>query len=60
MHKEKAIEILVDYLANKCDLCEGLSLPINDEVVTSNLLDDTFQQWTFIGLIKIAYNLKDE
>jgi hypothetical protein len=34
-------------------------LPINDELVCAVFKKDCIEQWTVLGLIKIAYNLTD-
>lgn len=36
------------------------NLPIVDEVVHTGLAGNTMQSYTFLGLLKIAYNLRDD
>jgi hypothetical protein len=58
MTKSEAIKLLQNYIDNKCsygDIKLPMSLPIVDEVI----FKDGFTEWSFKGLIKIAYDLTD-
>jgi hypothetical protein len=56
MTKEKAKEILEEYLMEKC-LIDQMALPINDEIVYENPM---FNVYSFVGLLCIAYNLQEK
>lgn len=70
MTKEEAREILNTWVEHKMRYTTKMNLPINDEVCQSTLInlpsdsidngDVKLEQWSFKGLIKIAYDLKDK
>lgn len=56
MTKEKARQTLINYILYGVD--KGLEpIPIKDEVVISETTEAGIEQWSFKGLIKIAYDL---
>lgn len=57
MTKEEAHDILRDWLDERSDY--GKDLPIFDEVVIQYFDVNCIRQYTFRGLLKIAYDLKD-
>jgi hypothetical protein len=62
MTQEEARYRLEDYInANTMDQHgehDDISLPIVDEVVYSKFEGNVLTEYTFVGLLKIAYNLK--
>lgn len=68
MTKEEARKHLTDYIERtRAFYQETVQLPIYDQVVHSkiDLVFDTdgdvkLEQWTFRGLLKIAYDLEDK
>lgn len=63
MTKEEARELLGDFIASKNWIEHRLDLPEVDEVInkisSDYALNVLFDQYTFKGLLKIAYDLKD-
>jgi hypothetical protein len=57
MEKEKAILILEDWVSNRFMEHSKFQLPIVDEVVINYNDENEIKQYTFKGLIKIAYDL---
>lgn len=70
MTKEKARDILEKWIEHKTSLNISMSgihsyvprimLPIVDERLSSEFKGNTLEEWSFRGLIKIAYDLEDK
>jgi len=62
MTKEEARVMLENYLSNEYDaMDECVRLPITDININTITSENglTIETWSFKGLLKIAYNLKD-
>jgi hypothetical protein len=56
MTPTKARKILEKYVDNK----KTFGLPVYDECIHTSVVKGLITNWTFRGLLKIAYKLKDD
>ena len=57
MNKEKAREILEDWIMEITSCTYEIALPIIDEIIHK---ESDFDEWTLRGLLKLAYDLEDK
>lgn len=63
MTKENARAILEEWISNKTADRFGehkdITLPVVDEIVYTTTFESEINQWTFVGLLKLIYNLEN-